>query len=205
MARRKTTEVQDQTTDPALNLIVSHLEAIEREQRLIAASLGALRSDTDSKFVQLHTQLAREKAEAQQGLQAALDALYKQIETQPRLSQEELARQLETVKQEAEKQSADKSQRFRETLRDAPTGNIISHEEDNILLQINRVQLIIKPGLNANVPQPFIELWEDRAVAGADAKSRQKIIEGMHDFGYVEQWRYNGKQGDISELPSGQL
>lgn len=209
MARRKITNDaegreeggQVVKTDPTLAIIASQLEQIATQQRLIAANQEALKVEVDQQLAAFRRQLLNEQQAAQQGLQAAMEQWEESIKHTV-MSKEELARQLELTRQESEKINAVKRQRFEEHLNRAPKGTIASFYEGVVELQINGHKRFIRPGLNKNIPQPFIQAWEDHVDATTTARQRNNLIaDQVLEGGILDNWRDEGRSGSISEIP----
>lgn len=147
-------------TDPALAVLVSRMEALERNQRLQEAQYQASLEAKDKEYGALLAQMSREKAEAQQALEAALGQLHKVQEAAPQ-DPEVTARMVEQLKKEATVQSANKKKQFQARLEKMPRGKIYNPLPETVRLSINGVVLYVKPGKNNEIPQCFVEAWED--------------------------------------------
>ena len=182
--------------DPALNAIMAQLKLIQTQQRQIAHNLTSLKESTDEKFNLFQAELVREKATAEQGLNAAMEQMYKNMEAK-RVDPATLNQMIEDARNKIEKDLVEKRARFQEELKTSVLGTVINYEAITIPLTINRVTFNIKPGVNLDIPAPFIELWENRADAARYAEERNAAITGEHSFGHLENWIAQGRTVSI--------
>lgn len=211
MARKKAVPVIDEvvepsaetiTQDPALAMILSHMELMAREQRLIASAVQQLKVETDERVNQLHTQLAQERDAAMQGLSATMEEMWKQFEARAGklLDQSSLKQTLDQLAEEQQKLGYDKQQAFIEALGSKPTGQIINYTTHSIPLTINRVTHVVQPGVNLDVPYPFMELWGDMQEATTLAvKRNNQIANQVLSADKVDLWRDEGKTVGLTE------
>lgn len=194
------------TQDPALAMILSHMELMAREQRQLAASVGQLKVETDERLVQALTQLEREKAAALDGLTATMELMWKNFEEKvgALIDQSTLNKSLERLSEEQEKLALDKQAAFQEALLHQPNGQIINYTAQTIPLTINRVTYTIRPGVNLDIPAPFVELWADNMEATREGTARNAAVANkvIHTDA-MDQWRDGGKVVGISgNIPS---
>jgi hypothetical protein len=148
-----------------LEALVARLEGYERTQRLMLEAMQSLSTATQEQISTLQhnvmTEIAREKQEAARAADEArlkFEELLQQKPLDPATKQA----MLQAAMKDAEKQLAQQAVAFKELLRDMPRGDIMSHEPEAVRFIINGEAVIIRPGLNTNIPEAFIEAWERR-------------------------------------------
>lgn len=173
---------------PAFNLLLERMEQMNREVRILAQTVEAMKEMDDHKRKEIGRRIVAEKQEGIQALKAAREEMVKLAEANPIDAQ---TRELyyQTALEEAEKHSEKKRERFSKYLRSCTTGTVNNYDGKAVRLTINGVSWTILPGQNKNVPKPFIELWNDRHEMNQYAMERMLEIAGMNDFGSLETWR----------------
>lgn len=149
----------------ALMMVMQRLEAIQHEQMAQAKAmermLKATTENMDRVQAEVHQELKAERIRSE----TAFDALAKQFQKLAEANPDDPITQGEILKQElrkVKKNMVEKKQRFSEELKNMTTGDITSHEPGPVSIGVNGHYVIIRPGVNRDIPAPFIEEWERR-------------------------------------------
>lgn len=176
----------------AFGMVLARLDQMDREMRIMANSLEAMREVDDSKRQAVLARNVEEKRVGIEGIQAAREEMIKLAEQNP-IDENIRAQYIKQGLKEAEINRNKKRARFQELIKNQERGEIYSHENQPHRLTINGYSWVIKPGMNSNVPASFIELWNDRIEMNRYAQERMQEIAGQQDFGHVQVWRDAGR------------
>jgi hypothetical protein len=187
-----TTPLQGQAhrdEDLALDILAKRLEQMEINARLEAAAVAEMRDENNALIKQFQQEAARDKQEVVSALSAVMDRLEQVMEMRPK-DEKTLAELKQQASRQAAENAAYKRRAFAEMLKTAGTGQIISYDEIPQTLQINGHTITIQPGVNLDVPIPFVEFWE---------KVQQDRLEGQQHISNIQQARqYEGVQAALS-------
>jgi hypothetical protein len=181
---------------------VNRLEQLEAAQRIEAMQYNQL-SQTIGDMHALLTQAIREKREAEQGLQAAQEALQKIREQQP-VSPEERQAIIQKLQQEAIEQMRTKSAKFQEAIRHSRKVDVFN-SGDPVLLQMNGIRCIVPTG-RSEVSELFLPAWEEHIQSMQRAAMFDQQIKGSVPYGDLEAWRFKQQpEMDIALVPGSKV
>jgi hypothetical protein len=191
--------------NPVLQLLIAQQEQMAQTQRLLEANEAVLR-DVKGEMAAIRQDIITEKKRADQALQAAIAQVYTTLEQQPKDPQT-LAEMIKVTKQNATAKREKKRQRFLERINNGPKGEIYVHEEEPIILIINAVRCVLRPGKNVNIPQRFIQEYQRRQEMAIRAKEFQRQLEvkdgltieqQLNSYGHVERIRAQNRTMDAT-------
>jgi multidrug efflux pump subunit AcrA (membrane-fusion protein) len=181
----------------ALDILAKRLQQMELNERLEATRAEELRTEQNQAILQMRQEMLEQKEQTTQALGMIVDKLEKLMD-QRQAGPETVAEWQAQASQQAAYQSKVKRQKFGEVLQAAPVGQIISYEQLPVVMQINGHKVQIDPGVNVNIPQPFIEQWEKYQHDKAEGQKFIRAMEHTHEYSEMDRLRQLGSYGDKS-------
>lgn len=151
---------QDDPTALALRMVLERLDSMERQRRLEAQAMNRRNAVLTAGLDKLYREIEESKRQSQEAIELLHQKMREVMEARrdPRTQKE-----LEALAvKEAKEQMRQAQHRFQKALKEMPTGNITSYENKPVKLTVNGHSVVIRPGLNKDIPQTFIAAWERR-------------------------------------------
>lgn len=176
----------------ALEMLVRQMEGFERQIRLqntaIEKLLQARAGDADRIQQQVQQQIAKDKADSAAAIQEVRDKLQELLEAK-RPDEHTQQVMVEDALVKARQEIADSHTRFQEELSKMKRGTLTSNESESVLLTINGVRHLIKPGRNTKVPEAFIKAWKRRVEEKKWAKQLDLSFQGNNPADRIQRLR----------------
>ena len=157
----------------ALKMLVDQMQAYQQQNLLELQAMSAAMYQQTEQVKVLQLEIAEIKREAAAALVETRLKLQKLMEQKP-TDPATLQQMVKAAQEKAKREMHEAEIRFQEALKTMPRGTLINDTPERIRLIINGVDQFLKPGLNHNIPQAFIDHWEKR-------KDEQRWASGLND------------------------
>lgn len=164
--------IDDSDTSPTLQLLVAMVKEIEKNQRLMALEIEALKTEQNPARIKMLEQAVKERDAASQGVEAAM-AKVEQVAKQNPPSPMEVQARMKQAMEQAKDQHEKKKSAFLSELRNAKRVKVVCNKREGVPLTINGLTCWLNYGENI-VPEPYAVLWDE--IKGGDLEAEEMSL-----------------------------